>query len=191
MNSFNKARSRYSFAIVTLAGSALLFQISLMAQGTRRTGSTATLGSDRRFPKDDTRIGSIEEDMRARRAIRFAEEAHQHHVERAEEVSRLASELEASFKQSGSLSSEDTKTLSRLEKLTKKIREEAGGSEDEEVEPRPPDLSSAIAKVAEVSKALNERVQNTPRQVVSTAVIDDANVLLELLRVVRDLSPKD
>jgi hypothetical protein len=44
--------------------------------------------------------------------------------------------------------------------------------------------------VAKVSNSLNEKVQETPRQVVSTSIINKANVLLELIRIVRTFNRK-
>ncbi len=35
---------------------------------------------------------------------------------------------------------------------------------------------------------LSEKVMKTPRQVVSTAIIEEANVLLELIRIVRNFA---
>ncbi len=78
------------------------------------------------------------------------------------------------------------KKLEKLEKLTKKIRSEAGASEDEVVlEEKPGDLAAAVESVAKVSSSLSERVLKTPRRVVSTSIIEEANVLLELIRIVR------
>jgi hypothetical protein len=76
-----------------------------------------------------------------------------------------------------------------LEKLTKKIRGEAGG-EDEEVTivNRPTDIPSALCQIAEASETLSKNVQNTPRQVVSASVIGNANVLLELIKLLRSFA---
>ena len=78
-----------------------------------------------------------------------------------------------------------------MEKLTKKIRGEAGG-EDEEVDivDRPADISAAVTKIAEATEALSKNVQNTPRQVVSASVIGEANVLLELIKMLRAFDPR-
>lgn len=131
------------------------------------------------------------EEMRIKREIRFAEKEHEQNLERAREVSDLGQELSASFKKNSSLDREDIKKLEKLEKLAKRIRSEAGGSEDEvKIEKRPGDLVEAMNCVAKVSASLNEKVQETPRQVVSATIIDKANVLLELIRIVRSFSRK-
>ncbi len=131
------------------------------------------------------------EEMRIKREIRFAEKEHKQNLERAREASDLGQELFASFQKNNSLDREDIKKLEKLEKLAKRIRSEAGGSEDDvNIEKRPGDLVQAMNCVAKVSASLNEKVQETPRQVVSATIIDKANVLLELIRIVRSFSRK-
>ena len=74
----------------------------------------------------------------------------------------------------------------RVEKLTKKIRGEAGGEEEEiEITDRPSDIKGAVKQIAESAESLSKAVQNTPRQVVSASVIGNANVLLELVKLLR------
>ncbi len=131
------------------------------------------------------------EEMRIKREIKSAEKEHKQNLERAKEVSDLGQELVASFKKNNSLDREDIRKLEKIEKLARRIRSEAGGSEDEvSIEKRPGDLVEAMNCVARVSASLNEKVQETPRQVVSATIIDKASVLLELIRIVRSFSRK-
>jgi hypothetical protein len=44
--------------------------------------------------------------------------------------------------------------------------------------------------LTDLSKSLKEKVEKTPKYVISTAVIDEANVLLEVIRIVRTFPPK-
>lgn len=127
--------------------------------------------------------------MRAKRMIKLAEKEHQQNVERAREISQLAKDLQQGFKTKSTLDREDVKRLDRLEKLTKKIRGEAGGEANEiQIVNSPTDKSSAVTQIAEVAESLSKSVQNTPRQVISAGVIDSANVLLELIRILRTFS---
>ena len=71
------------------------------------------------------------EEMRIKREIKSAEKDHQQNLDRAKEASDLGQALVASFKKNNSLDREDIKKLEKLEKLAKRIRSEAGGSEDE------------------------------------------------------------
>jgi hypothetical protein len=76
--------------------------------------------------------------------------------------------------------------VDRLEKLTKKIRGEAGGEDDDVQLPNAPsDIPSLVSQIAENADLLSKDVEKTPRQVVSASVIDRANVLLQLVRILR------
>ncbi|MEP6913534.1 MAG: hypothetical protein ABI923_12315, partial [bacterium] len=87
------------------------------------------------------------------------------------------------------LAKDDLKKLEKAEKLARAIRNAAGGSDDNEMEQPPKDLACALSMFAEVAEALKKNVEKTPKHVVSTTVIDEANVLLELARIVRALAP--
>lgn len=124
--------------------------------------------------------------MRAKQAIKLAEKEHQENLERAREICKLGKDLQARFNSSKTLDREGLKRLERLEKLTKKVRGEAGGeANDIQIVNRPADKSGAISQISEVAESLSQSVLNTPRQVVSAAVIDGANVLLELIKLFR------
>ena len=134
-------------------------------------------------------VNEIEEEMKAKQAIKYAEKGHQDNVNRAKEIAEIGKELKAAINQSPLLSRESQKKLERLEKLTRKVRGDAGGDDQEiELPNRPGDVPSTIARIAEASKTLSKDVQNTPRQVVSASVIENANVLLELIKIVNTLS---
>lgn len=143
--------------------------------------------SQKTSPSDDgSPLTTFEEEMRAKRMIKLAEKEHQQNLERAREISDVAKALEQNFKSTSTLDREGLKRLDRLEKLTKKIRGEAGGEENEvQIVDTPKNQSAAITQIAEKAEAFSKAVQNTPRQVVSAGVIDSANVLLELIRILR------
>jgi len=136
--------------------------------------------------KDESPLTSFEEEIRAKRAIKMAEKDDQENVERAKEVADIAKDLQTTLKDKTAIDHDAAKKLDRLEKLTKKIRGEAGG-EDEEIKitDRPSDISGAVKQIAESAESLSKTVQNTPRQVVSASVIGNANVLLELIKLLR------
>lgn len=150
------------------------------------------MSADKSSPNDDgPPLTTFEEEMRAKRAIKLAEKEHQQNLDRAREISQLAKDLQQGLKDKSTLDREDLKRAERLEKLTKKIRGEAGGEADEvQIVNRPSDISAAATQIAEVSESLSKSVQNTPRQVISASVIDRANVLLELIRILRTFSTK-
>ena len=134
---------------------------------------------------DDTPLTTFEEEIRAKRELRIAEKDYQENLNRAKEIGDIGKEFK-DFKESTSLDRDCVKKIERLEKLTKKVRSEAGGDDEEiTITPRPTDLTSAMKQISEASEHLSKEVQNTPRRVVSASVISHANVLLELIRVAR------
>lgn len=134
---------------------------------------------------DDTPMTTFEEEIRAKREIKIAEKEHQQNLDRAKEIAEIGKQLK-DFKDNSSLDRDCVKKIERLEKLTKKVRSEAGGDDDEiTITPRPTDLPSAMKQISEASETLSKDVQNTPRRVVSASVINNANVLLELIRLAR------
>ena len=139
--------------------------------------------------QDNTPLTTFEEELRAKRAIKMAEKDHEDNLKRAKEIEQIGKELNDSLKDKAVLDRDSLKRVERLEKLTKKIRGEAGG-EDEEVEipNRPSDLSATVKQIAEESELLSKNVQDTPRQVVSASVICKANVLLELIKMARNFA---
>jgi len=146
----------------------------------------SNMSADKSNPDDKAPLTTFEEEMRAKRLIKLAEKEHEENLKRAREISQLSQDISAALKTRSSLGREDTKKLERLEKLTKKIRDEAGGeSDDVQIVNAPSDVSSAVTQIAENAELLSKDVQKTPRQIVSTTVIDRANVLLQLLKILR------
>ena len=141
---------------------------------------------------DDTTspLTTFEEEIRAKREIKIAEKEHQDNLNRAKEISDIAKQLKESFKDNATTIDRDCfKKIDRLEKLTKKVRSEAGGDDDEiTISPKPTDLPSAIKQIADASETLAKDVENTPRRVVSASVIGNANVLLELIRLAKSFA---
>jgi len=126
--------------------------------------------------------------MRVKRLIKLEEKQYQENLSRAREAAALSSELRNSYEQKKTLTREDAKKLERLEKLTKKIRGEAGGSDEDELLDNPPhELESALGKLADVADSLSKVVEKTPRQVISALVIEQANVVLQLVKITRNL----
>ena len=131
----------------------------------------------------------MEAEMKAKQAIKYAEKGHQENLDRAKEIADIGKELKAAVNDTPLMGRDSQKKIERLEKLTRKIRGEAGGDDQEiELPNRPSDLSAALCRIGEASEKLSKDVQNTPRQVVSTSVIQNANVLLELIKIVRTLT---
>ena len=188
----NYSKKNFTRAIVLctiVIGILFAVAITAFAQKTVRASEPGPGKVSRQDDADP--MTSIEEEMKAKRAIKYAEKEHRENLGRAHELADLGSQLSDSFKKNQQLTREDYKKLDRLEKLTKAIRNAAGGSESEkESERHSADLNFNVKQMLGVIESLADRVEKTPRQVISAAVIDEANVLLELIRLVRELSAK-
>jgi len=142
--------------------------------------------ADKRLGEQPGPLTTFEEELRAKRAIKLAEKEHEENLNRAREISQLGQDLRNCLKDRSVLDREDAKKIDRLEKLTKKIRGEAGGEDDDvQIGAPPADVPTAVTQIADNAEQLSKDVQKTPRQVVSAAVIDRANVLLQLVRILR------
>jgi hypothetical protein len=125
-------------------------------------------------------------DMLVKRRIKLAEKEHDENVQRAKEAAQLGTELKNAFEKNNQLSQPDFKKLERIEKLARKIRDEAGGEDDEGlIENAPHDVGSAVKQISEISNSLREDVENTSRLIVSTSIIDQSNQLIDLIKVLR------
>lgn len=135
---------------------------------------------------DSLQIGSPQQEMMVRQEIKTAEKEHQENIDRAREAAQLSTELRDSFSNNKAFVHDDLKKLERLEKITRKIRSEAGGSEgDVTIDDPPTGMDSALSRLADISDKLRKGVEKTPRQVVSAAVIERANEVLEIIHYVR------
>lgn len=133
-------------------------------------------------------FGNMEDEMKAKRRIKLEQKQYQENLERAREAGKLSVELKNTYDDKKALTREDTKKLERLEKLTKRIRSEAGGSdEDLSLDNPPSELQLALSRLAQVTESLRKIVEKTPRQVISATVIEQANVVLQLVRITRNL----
>lgn len=172
---------------VALSPSSLAAQTSQASQ-TNPTPPPPSPGDDR---NDARMFATLEEEMRAKRAIQSAEKAHKDNLNRARDLATVGSTLCTAAKEKKYLDREDLKRLDKAEKLAKGIREALGGSsQDVQLEKHPTDLAEALTQLEELTSSLKEKVEKTPKRVVSAAIIDEANVLLELISVIRGMQPK-
>jgi hypothetical protein len=171
-------------ALVVLAMLSAPLSISI-AQQTATTPPRSTDGQ--RHPGEEA-VERMEAEMLAKRAIKQEEKQYRENLERARDLCDLGTSIVSSFKQKNWLDGNDLKKLEKVEKLAKGIRNAAGGSEDEvKMEKAPSDMTSAIQMLDTLSQSLKANVEKTPKHVISAAVIDKANVLLELIRILRTL----
>jgi nitric oxide reductase activation protein len=181
-------RTKLGKALVVIS----LIAAPLSFSAAQRLGHTQKpLGDPSKAEDDKEPLTIAEEEMKAKRAIKEADREYQENLGRARDLSSLGVALVTSFKEKNALDRDDIKKLDKVEKLAKAIRRAAGGSEDKvEIEKPPRNLTSAMEMLSDVSQSLKEKVEKTPKHVISATVIDEANVLLELIRIVRTLPSK-
>ena len=185
-----EARLWWRVRIVMIASVALFLATVTQAQSSRPNGVPSpdpTSTTPAKTDSSDTNFGSPENEMRGKLLLKEEKEQYDENVARAREVSQLGSQVQESFAAKKLFNSDDGKKLERLEKLTRKIRNEAGGSEsDAEVKDIPGELEAAVKRLAAVADELYKLVEKTPRHVVSAAVIDQANKLIGLVQRLRN-----
>ncbi len=188
--SSNGAFRRNSAVSLIVSSVSLLFACALLVKAQTRPQNSPTPPETIEKPTsadDKANLGSIDEEMRVKQSIKLLEKEYKQNVERAREAATLSIELRDALKTGRAFGREETKKLERLEKLAKKIRDEAGGSDEESLLNNPPGkLESALSRLADVAESLYKAVEKTPRQVISAAVIEKANVLLKLARLTRN-----
>ena len=180
----------------TLIGTPVLFTAclllaSLSVHGQVRPGPTPPDPPRTSNPeKDDlgADIGSHESEMRARLLLKREKKDYEENLDRAREAAQIASQLRDTFEAKKSFSAEDKKKMERMEKLTRRIRNEAGGSESDVKPEVPPLIETIVKRVAEVAEDLRKEVEKTPRRVISATVIDKSTKLLGLIQHLRDLN---
>ena len=182
-------RFSWPVRIVIIASVTLFLATVTQAQSSRAPGvpppdPAATPG---KTDSSDVNFGSPENEMRGKLLLKEEKKQYDENVARAREVSQLGSQVQESFAAKKLFGSADGKKLERLEKLTRRIRNEAGGSEsDAEVKDIPGEIEAAVKRLADVAEELYKLVEKTPRHVVSAAVIDQANKLIGLVQRLRN-----
>jgi hypothetical protein len=173
----------------------LAFSSSLILLCAAANAQTAADVQDRRTGEPSQRPGSDmgepAEEILLRAQIKHEEDSHKEVVERAGEMAQIGEQILDSYNKSQSLSRDDLKKLDRMEKLARKIRSNAGASDDaeveEEVKDSPNQVAAVVKRLAEVSDNLNKNVQKTSRLVISAAVIKNSNELIGLIRRIKSL----
>jgi hypothetical protein len=138
----------------------------------------------------DIRFGSPLNEMHSKAVIKEEKRRYEENLGRAREISELATQLADGFESRKAFNSDDNKRLEKLEKLTKRIRNEAGGSDSTpgaEIDDICTTMVETMKHLAEMTEELRKLVDKTPRQVISAAVIDQANRVLTVTQHLRSI----
>jgi hypothetical protein len=137
---------------------------------------------------DDTEQDSPHREMLRQMALKREEKDYIEHRSRAKEAAQLALELQETFARQKTFQGTDLKKFGRMEKLLRQIRSDAGGEENrDELKEPPPQVEDALELLVKLSGELQKKVEMTPRQVVSIAIIKRANEVIELVKHIRAL----
>lgn len=140
---------------------------------------------DQHKQSDDEESNPVDE-MRVRLEIKYAEKERSENVDRAREASQLGLELYNNYTRTNVLTANEKKKLDRLEKVTKKIRSRAGGSDgDVTITDLTNQMGPMLKLLADTADDLRKAVEKTPRQIISATVIERSNEVLEMIRRIR------
>ncbi len=108
-------------------------------------------------------------------------------VERGEEALKISEQLERSFAAGGRLTKDNFEQIAKIEKLTKKIRSELGGGDDDEDKDEQPKLSEAdaVKNLRERVVGLYDALKKTSRFSISAAAIEGTNAVLKIARFLK------
>jgi hypothetical protein len=136
----------------------------------------------------DERMGAPEKEFAARASLARANAEYKQNLKRAGDSATLAISLRRAFQQNRSLTSAQIKNLEQLEKLARRIRGYAGGSDDgEAMDDTPADIGESLTRIADIAVQLQQEVEKTSRQAISAKIITSANELVALVRHARNL----
>ena len=174
---------RIAVVLAMILTSAFYISVRAQSQPMRPPPSQSTPDDKHDEPAD---FGSRESDARLKLILKAEKKAYEEHVGRAKEACDLAEEVNQRYEIAKVLNAADQKKLERLEKLTRRIRNEVGGSQtDADPKELPKTFDEGIKQLAGMAKDLYDQVQKTPRRVVSAGIIDHANKMIALIQYLR------
>lgn len=173
---------RFTFACALVLFTAMCLSAQTQPPATRPIPQPSPI--ERRH--DGIDFGMRETDARTRLILKKEKKEYEENVERAQEARDLAAELQKIYEIAHSFNAADYKKLERLEKLTRRVRNEVGGSNtDADPKELPRTQDEAVSLLTDMAKELCDEVEKTPRRVVSASIINQANKLIALIQYVR------
>src|ERR1051325_10035358 len=123
-----------------------LLPTAAAAQNANANAKSRPVASDEeRLEQLNQQEVSLPPEMRSRLAIERANNEYRKIVEDAQKMNDLSSEIAKHYGERNSLSSDDVKNVSQVEKLAKRILNFAGGTEEKIEETKSLSLNEAIA----------------------------------------------
>ncbi len=174
------------YSIFRFIFTAFLFSAFIVCASAQTDASGSNARQKEELPK------GIKESL-AKSRIEREKKDYEEMLRRGEEAAQLSEELDKSFVQNKSLTVEDRKKLERLEKISKKIREELGAKDADNSEnsgaadsdEKAFSFSDAFDKLKNISAKLSGELKKTSRYTVSAVAIQSSNTVLKLVRFLR------
>lgn len=124
-------------------------------------------------------------DTLKRMQIKREEDEHKKILEKGAQIERDAESL-AKEAVNGHLPREGEKKLREIDKAARKIRSEfGGGGDDTPLDPMPASLDDALKQLDDASERLNKHLSKTSRRVISVSVVEVANEVTQLVKILR------
>jgi hypothetical protein len=124
-------------------------------------------------------------DTLKRMQIKREEDEHKKILDKGAQIGRDAESL-AKDAVNGRLPRAGEKKLREIEKAARQIRSEFGGADDAApLDPMPASLDDALKRLDDASERLNKHLSKTSRRVISVSVVEVANEVTQLVKVLR------
>jgi hypothetical protein len=124
-------------------------------------------------------------DTLKRMQIKREEEEHKKILNKGAQIERDA-EILAKEAVNSYLPRASEKKLRDIEKAARQIRSEfGGGGDDTPLDPLPASLDDALKRLDDASERLNKHLSKTSRRVISVGVVEVANEVNQLVKVLR------
>jgi hypothetical protein len=149
------------------------------AQGA--SSSAPPMGTDGNLdPQNETMLDTLK-----RMQIKREEDEHKKILEKGAQLERDAESL-AKEAVNGHLPRAGEKKLREIDKAARKIRSEfGGGGDDTPLDPMPGSLDDALKQLDDASERLNKHLSKTSRRVISVSVVETANEVTQLVKILR------
>jgi hypothetical protein len=137
--------------------------------------------------KDSGQDLTLPEEMRIKLAIERADNDYRKTLADAEKLNDMSAEVAKACRERGSLSAEDMKKVSTIEKLAKHILSQAGGDEvdDKTGAAEQKTLADACEQLSASAAKIRDSMKTQTRFVVSAAVIATSNEVINLAQFIR------
>lgn len=127
----------------------------------------------------ESRIEMPAREAAYRAALARVENLHKQHLQRATEAVNLSLEIRQAYGQRRTLTPELVKKLERLEKLARRVRDYAGGSDDNDGKTNITDgVSESLDKISMLAQKVQRDVEVTSRRIVSAKIINTSTELI-------------